>query len=176
VNLVANKNPLEQLEIETLKTFDIMIMIGCNPIQLKEWNIHCRKAGVLFFAADQFGFHSYLFSDLQSYKFINERKRQGVQGESVTREERIFEYPTLESTWNHEFNMPDSTAKGAKRWFKSVHSLFFAMNALWQFYLCHERYPDMSQEKDHNELLDIRKTYLERIKIDPIVLDPSFLM
>jgi hypothetical protein len=127
VELQAVRKSIAVLSDDELKRFDVLVLIGVNPVDLIAINNKARKYGILFFATEQFGYQSFLFSDLLTHRFVDERKKQGLSGETVSKRERVFEYPSLEACLSHKFGMPDSTIKGGRRWLKSVHPQYFAV-------------------------------------------------
>jgi len=140
--------------------FSVIVTIGCDRNQVLRLNRLARLNGIPFFAADVYGFSSFMFSDLGEHEYKKEVITPATKQtpEVVKVVDGILRYVPFQDLLNLDWNMEEL----AKR-VKKMNPSFFTLFVIWEFIATHKRRPDPSQRKDdYQELLTCRDDYADK--------------
>uniref|UniRef100_A0A1B6HHU5 SUMO-activating enzyme subunit 1 n=1 Tax=Homalodisca liturata TaxID=320908 RepID=A0A1B6HHU5_9HEMI len=73
VDVKVDKEGIDKKPDEFFTLFNVVVATDCNLEQLLRINKICHKANVKFYCADVFGFYGYLFADLQTHEYGEEK-------------------------------------------------------------------------------------------------------
>jgi ubiquitin-like 1-activating enzyme E1 A len=125
VDIVVSKDTVMEASAEFYNSFDIVCMSGCNPLEMIHVNKICHSGKVKFFAAENIGFHSYIFSDLIEHSFSTEMKRTGYGKEEIVKNTRTDTFESLDVVMKRKFGF--ASEKSMRKWKRVAHPLYFAL-------------------------------------------------
>lgn len=74
VEIKSDKDCIENKPDDYFKQFNVVVATDCSVEQLLRINDICHKANIKFFCADVYGFFGYMYADLQSHEYSDEKK------------------------------------------------------------------------------------------------------
>ena len=190
MTLMADAKP------EFYASFDIVCMTNGSPDEMIKVNKICHEKGVKFFAAENLGFHSYIFSDLVVHEFTTEMKRTASGKEEVIKNTRKDSFVPLNLVLERKFEFADK--KSVRKWKRVAHPLYFALLGIcncsyfvviWKFYMAEKRYPVITDvpksdittkpggKFNDNELLEkTRKAVMKVVEVGDTFLPFDYLL
>eukprot|EP01117_Protostelium_nocturnum_P012351 TRINITY_DN4552_c0_g1_i1.p1 TRINITY_DN4552_c0_g1~~TRINITY_DN4552_c0_g1_i1.p1 ORF type:complete len:323 (+),score=107.95 TRINITY_DN4552_c0_g1_i1:68-1036(+) len=161
--LSSDETLIESKSEDFFKQFQVVCATNCNAQQLKFVNELCRKNGIFFFAADNFGQFGYFFSDLKSYSYV--KKAEGEENADKPQEVVTTHYSSFESA----FSLNDWTRM------KRTPALFFGLNVLFEFQKKEGRNPKSNDESDLKKWKEISEQILKDHKVQVDFVSQEFL-
>lgn len=73
VEMKVDKESVDSKPDDYFTQFNVVVATDCSLDQLLRINKICHKAKVKFFCADVFGFYGYMFADLQTHEYADEK-------------------------------------------------------------------------------------------------------
>lgn len=176
------------LNIDFKQNYDLILISSMNrsSVELLKINEKARNDNVISLMAENFGFKSFIFSDLLHYSFTTTLSSSfdsssspfkakassptkpsngpspGAQGVKRKAEETTTSKELVE---NLQFPALKSVLghrfKTVKKWAKTMHPLFFILSIIWEFKSIHGRFPTDGKH-DIDLLGTIKLSVLER--------------
>ncbi|CAG7824020.1 unnamed protein product [Allacma fusca] len=154
-----SSNPDDKPE-KFFEDFSVIVATNCTKKQILSLNRIARINNIKFFAADVFGFTSFMFSDLGEHQYRKEIVTQSTKTlpESTKVIEGVSRFAPFQDLLNLDWSL-DELSKRAKK----TNPAFFALFVLLDFIEEKNRRPDpFKREADYLELLNRRDAYVER--------------
>lgn len=125
VQIKIDKDSIDDKPDDFFTNFHVVVATDCSLDQLLRINKICHKANVKFFCADVFGFYGYMFADLQTHEYSDEKvivknaakpsgnkklKLEDLEMINVTTKETI-QYPSLSESLIVNKSVTERSAK-----------------------------------------------------------------
>jgi ThiF family len=125
VDIVVSTGTVMETTPDFYKSFDIVCISGANPVEMIHINRICHEGNVKFFAAENLGFQSFIFSDLVEHSFTTEMKRTGSGKEEILKNTRTDKFERLDTVLERKFGF--ASGKSIRKWKRVAHPLYFAL-------------------------------------------------
>ncbi|XP_013780857.1 SUMO-activating enzyme subunit 1-like [Limulus polyphemus] len=189
VNVVVDKDSIQDKGEEFFKTFDVVCLTGYYSLDVLFFiNNTCRKHNIKFYCGGVWGFFGYVFTDLgKQHTFVEEipvkieQPVYGESGEPMPKKPRSEEKTTQMVKKTVEF-VPLEKALAVKSGKAGVgidrrtSSIFLLTHVLFRFLSNHKRPPlPQNRTTDTAELIKLRDETLDDLGVDRTRLGDVFL-
>uniref|UniRef100_A0A1B6LMY0 SUMO-activating enzyme subunit 1 n=2 Tax=Graphocephala atropunctata TaxID=36148 RepID=A0A1B6LMY0_9HEMI len=186
VEVKVDKESIDKKPDDFFSQFSVVVATDCSLEQLLRINKICHKANVKFYCADVFGFYGYMFADLQTQEYADEKtvvknvvkaagnkkqKLDDVEMVKVTVKE-TQQYSTLEESLKITEKIKERPARTAADTIP-----FFLLQVLLKFRTEQGRNPQAStREKDLELLKKLRDSEMKDIGLSVEKIPDEYLL
>lgn len=183
VDIIADKRNIQEKSEDFFKSFDIVCTCDQPTTIQIEVNEICHRLGVNFLSGNIFGYYGYMFSDLGTHQYMEEKpiKPEPSEGPSSEKKkknepsETEFEEKTSEfCTLDEALKVPlfkDKTLRQAKQVSKS----YLVMKVLLEYQKRHGEFPTkLDSNQKLEKLLDVQSDVFEEMNVDNDLLPTEF--
>jgi len=172
VEVNADSGKPEDKPDEFFTQFTVICVTNCAKSQACRINRIARQNGISFFAADVFGFVSFIFADLGEHHYKKELTSlgKGKQNQGTTSVvDKVAHFVPYQDILNIDWNLEDFAAR-----VKRTQPGIFAIFVLLEFVEQHKRkpHPD-TRDADLVEILKMRDEYVEKNGLSKEKVDDS---
>ncbi|KAF7722057.1 SUMO-activating enzyme subunit 1 [Apophysomyces ossiformis] len=174
VSVQVDQEDIRPKDDAYFQSFDIVCLIHTDPELVTRIDRLRREVNKPFYAADAFGWFGYIFCDLMTHAYTEEKKTlppgaKSTQEPIVKRTKHIEQYDSFEVSLQRDWS--NMTLKALKKRVPVVH---FLTHSLLKFQQEHKRSPT---EHDADLLKQSKAKYLQQMGVsDPDILDDSLIM
>lgn len=185
VEMKVDKESVDSKTDDFFTQFNVVIATDCSLEQLLRINKICHKANVKFFSADVFGFYGYVFADLQTHEYADEKnvmknaaistgnKKQKIENFKMVKVnvKTTLHYPTL----NESLIVNKSMTERPARAMADLVS-FFLLKILLKFRSEVGRNPQGSTKSEDLELLKkLRESEMKSMNVSEDKVPDEYL-
>ncbi|XP_013400398.1 SUMO-activating enzyme subunit 1 isoform X1 [Lingula anatina] len=182
VEVTADSSDIAEKDETFFQNFDVVCATNLIKDQLLRINSICHENKIKFFAGDVFGYHGFMFADLNEHEYAEETiKKKKESGDASAKKAKMQEEETVVSKKSMSFVRlkealaVDWSSENMSKLLKKVPKTFFIIQVLLKFRAQHKRDPSpKSKEEDIVNLLKVRDQVLEELKISKDFVDDSF--
>jgi len=184
VEIVADTADIDSKSDDFIKDFDVVCLAGCSGQTQVKVNEICRRLGVKFLSGNVFGYYGYMFADLGTHEYVEEKtkvmvhkageppskKKKKEEDQQVEMEHKSTTFCGLRDALDYPY-LEGKTLRQVQQ----VSKTYLVMQVLHAYQEKYGSYPrQLNSNRTVEQLLDMRNDVLDKLRVDADLLPDDF--